>query len=175
MYYYYLFCSKRGEEKEDSAYLVLDTETCLIDSVHIFKVGELMCDVQLHAWWRREKQSSQCLQIARTDPTLTQSGNRMKVAMSRQTKGNLVGKSLVTGWEATKSCNSLSMCSTQSARGCHVRWSTHLSLLESLACTNLDAYASTKHEYIVSGSSGEFQPVLALSLRAKRKSSYLIP
>lgn len=82
----YLFCSKRGEEKEDSAYLVLDTETCLIDSVHICQVGELMFDVQLHAWWRREKQSSQCLQIARVDPKLTQSGNRMKVAMSRQTK-----------------------------------------------------------------------------------------
>lgn len=46
----YLFCSKRGEEKEDSAYLVLDTETCLIDSVHICQVGELMFDVQLHAW-----------------------------------------------------------------------------------------------------------------------------
>lgn len=88
--YIYLFCSKRGEEKDDSAYLVLDTETCLIDSVHVFKVGELMFDVQLHAWWRREKQSSQCLQIARIDPTLTQSGNRMKVAMSRQTKGNPV-------------------------------------------------------------------------------------
>ncbi len=27
----------------------VDTETCLIDSVHIFKVGELMLDVQLHA------------------------------------------------------------------------------------------------------------------------------
>ena len=48
--YIYLFCSKRGEEKDDSAYLVLDTETCLIDSVHVFKVGELMFDVQLHAW-----------------------------------------------------------------------------------------------------------------------------